>query len=149
MNTLGPHSGDVGDDFMSDCRSPWQWQKLSSLLAPLEQKTATARYNATEAAATEFFTFLDDEPAAGERPSPVEDPWPQDGADHREFRAGADSRCVQDRILQRLVNDTGPRSCPGRPPRAVLLVLLFLSRRCQNSWWKCRLSRLRRQHSVE
>ena len=33
---------------------------------------------AREAAGTEFFTFHDEEPAAGERPGPVEDPWPQE-----------------------------------------------------------------------
>ena len=38
------------------------------------QNTVT---RAREAAGTDFFTFHDEEPAAGERPGPVEDPWPQ------------------------------------------------------------------------
>ena len=46
------------------------------------QNTVT---RAREAAGTEFFTFIDDEPAAGERPGSVEDPWPQGSIQrHRE-----------------------------------------------------------------
>ena len=81
---MEPHIGDDGDDFPNEGLIAMSVAETQHHTAG--QKTATAMYGAswgqkiaTEAAGTEFFTFIDDEPAAGERSGPVEDPWRNGG----------------------------------------------------------------------